>query len=149
MPGLREALLLVAAASLLAEPLHELPRVLVLCFSGVMISAAAAVHGDVVCCRLSAPCMVARQRCLEVRGPALGPRVDGLGAGFVVGSAVVHASAGGFLITHAAMVTIILHLVDELFGRMGMGQLLHFAVEAHLPQPRAACASGGGDAALK
>ena len=30
MPGLREALLLVAAASLLAEPFHDLPRGLIL-----------------------------------------------------------------------------------------------------------------------
>ena len=70
MPGLLEALLLVAAASLLAEPLYNFPRV-VLCFSGVAISAAAAVHRDVVCSRLSAPCMVARQRSLEVRDPVL------------------------------------------------------------------------------
>ena len=86
MPGLREALLLVAAASLLAEPLHDWPCGLVLCFSGVAISAAAAVHGDVACSRLLAPCIVARHRSLEVRAPALRPRVGGLGAGFVVGS---------------------------------------------------------------
>jgi len=55
----------------LSEPLHDLPRGLVLCFSGVAISAAAAVHDDGVCSRLSSPCMVARQRSLEVRGPAL------------------------------------------------------------------------------
>ena len=71
MPGLSEALLLVATASLLAEPLFDLPRGLVLCFSRVAITAAAAVHGDVVCSRLSAPCMVARQRSFEVRGPVL------------------------------------------------------------------------------
>ena len=54
VPGLRGALLLVAAASLLAEPLHDLLRGLVLCFSGVAISAAAAVHDGAVCSRLSA-----------------------------------------------------------------------------------------------
>jgi len=69
--GLARSIAAVVAASLLAEPLHDLPRGLVLCFSGVAISAAAAVHGDVVCSRYSAPCMVARQRSLEVRGPAL------------------------------------------------------------------------------
>ena len=69
--GFREALLPVAVASLLAEPLHDLSRGLVLCFSGVAISAAAAAHGNVVCSRLSAPCMVARKRSFEVRGPAL------------------------------------------------------------------------------
>ena len=66
--GLARSIAAVVAASLLAEPLHDLPRGLVLCFSGVAISAAAAVHGDVVCSRYSAPCMVARQRSLEVRG---------------------------------------------------------------------------------
>jgi len=71
MPGLREALLLVVAASLLAEPFHLLPRGLVLCFSGVAISAADTVHGNVVGSRLSAPCMVARQRSLEVCAIAL------------------------------------------------------------------------------
>jgi len=84
--GLARSIAAVAAASLLAELLHGFPRGLVLYFSGVAISAAAAVHGDVVCSQLSALCMLARQRSLEVRGPALRPRVGGLGAGFVVGS---------------------------------------------------------------
>jgi len=38
VPGLRETSLLVAAASLLAEPLHDLPGGLVLCLSGIAIS---------------------------------------------------------------------------------------------------------------
>ena len=52
--GLARSIAAVAAASLLAELLHGFPRGLVLYFSGVAISAAAAVRGDVVCSQLSA-----------------------------------------------------------------------------------------------